>query len=111
MPYSIKEAREGARRDVKRVDEIAEHYPDAWQSELPDGRRAWVVDAEDLKANGVELIADPKEGRVYFCPYHEKGDLWRVYTDHWGWRYGFDVLDRLDTDTKAKLLAVVMRKR
>lgn len=78
MGYTISEGIEDAKRRLEAEVAIAERFPDAYLSDLPDGSRVWT--SEHVEPSDFRIVVG-KEG-AYFCPYVLVKTL-AVFTTHW----------------------------
>lgn len=78
MGYSISEGIEDAKRRLEAEVAIAERFPDAYLSDLPDGSQVWT--SERVEPDEFRIVVG--KDRAYFCPYTMVKTL-AVFTTHW----------------------------
>lgn len=81
MSYNIRDGIEDAKRRLEAEVAIAERFPDAYVSDLPDGSQVWVSEAVEPDQFRIVVGKD----RAYFCPYTMVKTL-AVFTTHLGWK-------------------------
>ena len=102
MPYSIQESLEDTAKQLESERAVAEKFPDAYLSDLPNGHSVWV--SENANPTDVEIVGDGRS--FFFCPYEIVG-IHRVYVKSFIFKYAILVLKDLKTQKPEAYEALV----